>query len=294
MSNTPHENTGALAGLLSVLDIEPMSETAFLGRSPRDGWQRVYGGQVLGQALVAAGRTVDEKRGAHSLHAHFLIGGEPLHPIDYDVECTRDGRSFSTRRVTASQHDRLIFTMTASFQLPEDGFDHEAEMPKAPPPDELPAAEKVMAPYMNQLPEVIRRYWMGERPIEMRPVDMSRYLDRRKRRPQQLIWLRANGKLPDDLKLHQSVLAYASDFTLLDTALIAHGRLLFDSDLQLASLDHALWFHRPFRADDWILYAQDSPSAYGGRGFCRGSMFSREGHLIASTAQEGVMRKKHI
>jgi acyl-CoA thioesterase-2 len=277
-----------------VLDIEPMSETAFLGRSPRDGWQRVYGGQVLGQALVAAGRTVDEKRAAHSLHAHFLIGGEPLHPIDYDVERTRDGRSFSTRRVRASQHDRLIFTMTASFHVPEDGFDHEAEMPKAPPPDELPAAEKVMAPYMNQLPEVIRRYWMGERPIEMRPVDMSRYLDRRKRRPQQLIWLRANGKLPDDLRLHQSVLAYASDFTLLDTALIAHGRLLFDSDLQLASLDHALWFHRPFRADDWILYAQDSPSAYGGRGFCRGSMFSREGHLIASTAQEGVMRKKQI
>jgi acyl-CoA thioesterase-2 len=294
MSNTAHDNTGALAGLLSVLDIEPMSETAFLGRSPRDGWQRVYGGQVLGQALVAAGRTVDEKRAAHSLHAHFLIGGEPLHPIDYDVERTRDGRSFSTRRVRASQHDRLIFTMTASFHVPEDGFDHEAEMPKAPPPDELPAAEKVMAPYMNQLPEVIRRYWMGERPIEMRPVDMSRYLDRRKRRPQQLIWLRANGKLPDDLRLHQSVLAYASDFTLLDTALIAHGRLLFDSDLQLASLDHALWFHRPFRADDWILYAQDSPSAYGGRGFCRGSMFSREGHLIASTAQEGVMRKKQI
>jgi acyl-CoA thioesterase-2 len=151
-----------------------------------------------------------------------------------------------------------------------------------------------MAPFMDKLPEVIRRYWMGERPIEMRPIDMSRYVDRKKQRPQQLIWLRANGTLPDDPKLHQCVLAYASDFTLLDTALIAHGRLLFDPDLQLASLDHALWFHRPFRADDWILYAQDSPNAFGGRGFCRGSMFSSEGRLIASTAQEGVIRKKRV
>lgn len=291
MSNNPSAGSGALSSLLSILDIEPMSATTFLGRSPRDGWQRVYGGQVLGQALVAASRTVEDGRDAHSIHAHFLVGGEPNHPIDYDVECTRDGRSFSTRRVKALQHDKLIFTMTASFHIPEPGFDHQIEMPAVPPPEDLPVAESVMAPVIDKLPEVIKRYWMGERPIEMRPVDMSRYLERRKRNPQQLIWLRANGTLPNDPKLHQSVLAYASDFTLLDTALIAHGHLLFDPGLQLASLDHALWFHQPFRADEWILYAQDSPRAHGGRGFCRGSLFSRDGKLVASTAQEGLVRQ---
>ena len=290
MARNIPKNGPALETLLSILDLEQVSDTQFRGVSPKDGWQRVYGGQVLGQALVAASRTVDEARTAHSLHANFLVGGEPDHPITYEVERTRDGGSFSSRRVSAAQHGRIIFTMTASFHAQEHGFEHQTEMPDVPPPESLPGADQVMAPFLDKFPEVIRRYWMGDRPFEMRPVDMSRYWSRKKQRPVQHIWLRANGKLPGDQKLHQCMLSYASDFTLLDTALIAHGRLLFDSELQLASLDHALWFHRPFKADDWLLYSQDSPNAFGARGFCRGSIFTRDGILVASVAQEGLIR----
>jgi acyl-CoA thioesterase-2 len=260
--------------------------------SPTDGWQRVYGGQVLGQALVAATRTVEEPRLAHSLHGYFILPGDPAHPIIYEVERTRDGASFTTRWVKAIQNGRAIFTMGVSFHRPEEGFDHQAEMPAVPAPESLPSATDLMNQLIDKLPENMRSYWMRDRPVDMRPVDVSRYLGRDKRLPVQQIWMRANGALPDDPKLHQSVLAYASDFTLLDTALIAHGKLLFDVDIQLASLDHALWFHRPFRADDWLLYVQDSPSASGARGFCRGSFFARDGRLVASAVQEGLMRRR--
>jgi acyl-CoA thioesterase-2 len=185
-----------------------------------------------------------------------------------------------------------MFIMSASFQKEEASYEHAAPMPDVPPPEALPSATELMAKLIDVLPASMRAYWSQERPIDMRPVDMSRYLGREPRSPVQHIWMRSNARLPDDLKLHQCVLAYASDFTLLDTALIAHGKLLFDSDIQLASLDHALWFHRPFRADEWLLYAQDSPSAHGARGFCRGSVFTRDGLLIASVAQEGLMRKR--
>lgn len=282
----------ALDTLKMVLDLEPLDVDIYRGISPADGWQRVYGGQVLGQALVAAVRSVDSGRIAHSLHAYFLLAGDPAHPIIYQVERTRDGGSFTTRRVKATQHGQTIFIMACSFHKPEEGYEHQLPMPEVPPPEEVPSADGLIARFVEQLPENMRCYWTRERPIEMRPVDMSRYLSRHKQAPVQHIWMRANGRLPDDPKLHQCVLAYASDFTLLDTALIAHGKLLFDPDLQLASLDHALWFHRPFRADDWLLYSQDSPNASASRGFCRGSVFTRGGQLIASSAQEGLVRRK--
>jgi len=292
MANVTRAPAPALAALMSILDLEPLDQNLFRGLSPTDGWQRVYGGQVLGQALVAATRTVEEPRLAHSLHGYFILPGDPAHPIIYEVERTRDGASFTTRWVKAIQNGRAIFTMGVSFHRPEEGFDHQAEMPSVPAPESLPSATDLMNQLIDKLPENMRSYWMRDRPVDMRPVDVSRYLGRDKRLPVQQIWMRANGTLPDDPKLHQSVLAYASDFTLLDTALIAHGKLLFDVDIQLASLDHALWFHRPFRADDWLLYVQDSPSASGARGFCRGSFFARDGRLVASAVQEGLMRRR--
>jgi acyl-CoA thioesterase-2 len=292
MSAGPEQPSPALAGLLEVLDLEPLEVNLFRGTSPQNGWQRVYGGQVLGQALIAAGRTVDEPRTAHSLHGYFLLGGDPAQPIIYEVERIRDGGSFTTRRVKAIQHGRIIFVMSASFQKDEEGFEHALPMPDVPPPEALPSAAERVAELIDALPEDMREYWQRENPIELRPVDVSRYLSREPHPPFQQIWLRANGPLPDDPRLHQCVLAYASDFTLLDTALIAHGKLLFDRDIQLASLDHALWIHGPFRVDDWLLYAQDSPSASGARGFCRGSFFTRDGRLVASTAQEGLIRKR--
>jgi acyl-CoA thioesterase II len=285
----PHS---ALAALLSILDLEQLERNLFRGQSPKQGWQRVYGGQVLGQALVAAVRTVEEPRAAHSMHAYFLLGGDPAHPIIYDVERLRDGGSFTTRRVKAIQHGRPIFTMSVSFHKAEEGFTHHSNMPNVPMPESLPSEQELKRQLLAHLPANMRGYWQRERPIEMRPVDIARYLKREKAAPVQHIWMRANGRLPDDLKLHQCVLAYASDFTLLDTALIAHGKLLFDTDIQLASLDHALWLHRPFRADDWLLYSQDSPSAHGARGFCRGSVYTRDGLLVASVAQEGLLRKR--
>ena len=284
-------SSGALDGLLSILDLEPLEENLFRGRSPQEGWQRVYGGQVLGQALVAAVRTVPPERIAHSLHAYFLLGGDPTRPIVYNVDRVRDGRSFTTRRVTAIQHGRPMFVMSVSFHIAEPGLDHQNAMPKVPPPEDLPSEQQLKAKLLAHLPENMRSYWERERPIEMRPVDVSRYFARQKGAPEQMVWMRASGRLPDAFPLHQCVLAYASDFTLLDTALIAHGKLMFDRDMQLASLDHALWFHRPFRADEWLLYAQDSPSSHGARGFCRGNVFTRDGQLIASVCQEGLMRE---
>lgn len=289
---SPAPEGSALASLISILDLEPLEVNLFRGRSPQDGWQRVFGGQVLGQALVAAGRTVDEDRTAHSFHAYFLVAGDPTRPIIYEVERTRDGGSFSTRRVKAIQHGTIIFAMSVSFHKAEAAFEHQARMPDVPPPEKLASATELIRQFIDQLPKSMAEYWRRERPIEMKPVDMSRYLSRQPAEPQQHIWIRSNGLLSDDLRLHQCVLAYASDFTLLDTALIAHGRVLFDPDIQLASLDHAMWLHRPFRADDWLLYAQDSPSTHGARGLCRGSFFTRDGRLVASVAQEGLIRHR--
>lgn len=281
----------ALDQLLSILDLEQLEVNLFRGLSPQVGWQRVFGGQVIGQALVAAHRTV-EARPAHSLHAYFLRAGDPSIPIIYDVDRIRDGGSFTTRRVVAIQHGRAIFSMSASFHKDEPGLQHQIRMPDVPPPESLPSEAELKAQLMDRLPPQVKIYWERERPIEIRPVDLSRYLAPESRAASQQVWIKATGKLGDDLALHQCVLAYASDFTLLDTALIAHGRFIFDLRLMLASLDHALWFHRPFRADDWLLYAQDSPCSGAGRAFCRGMLFTRDGALVASTAQEGLLRER--
>jgi len=286
------KSPSAIDNLLSILDLEPLEDNLFRGRSPQHSWQRVFGGQVLGQALVAAVRTVEPERVAHSLHAYFLLGGDPARPIVYSVERVRDGGSFTTRRVTAIQHGRPMFVMSVSFHKAEPGLDHQSTMPEVPAPEDLPSEQDLKAKLLAYLPENMRAYWERERPIELRPVDVSRYFARERRPPVQHVWMRATGSLPDDFPLHQCVLAYASDFSLLDTALIAHGKLMFDKDIQLASLDHALWFHRPFRADEWLLYAQDSPNSHGARGFCRGSIFTRAGELVASVAQEGLMRQR--
>jgi acyl-CoA thioesterase-2 len=292
MSDDTPRPPGAIENLISILDLEPLEQNLFRGRSPQQGWQRVFGGQVLGQALVAAVRTVSEERFAHSLHAYFLLPGDPSLPIIYEVERTRDGGSFTTRRVKAIQHGRTMFAMSVSFHLNEPGYDHQIAMPKVPFPEDLPTEADLKTKMLAILPPELRSYWERERPIELRPVDVSRYFAREKRNPEQCIWMRASGRLPDTLSLHQCVLAYASDFSLLDTALIAHGKLMFDKDVQLASLDHALWLHRPFRADEWLLYAMDSPSSHGARGFCRGSVYTRDGTLVASVAQEGLMRQR--
>jgi len=279
--------------LLSLLDLEPIEVNIFRGNSPVDSWQRVFGGQVLGQALVAATRTVDEKRLAHSLHAYFLRPGDPKIPILYEVERARDGRSFTTRRVVAIQHGRSIFNMSASFHTGEEGFDHQIKMPDVPPPEDLKSMRELRAEIADKLPPEMARWWSRERPIELRPINPRDHVNPDKLAPNQYVWVRASDTLPDIMSLHQCVLAYASDMTLLDTSLFPHAASgLLDRSVQMASLDHAMWFHRPFRADQWLLYVQDSPSAYGSRGFNRGSLFTRDGILVASVAQEGLIRRR--
>jgi acyl-CoA thioesterase-2 len=279
----------ALSMLLEILDLEAIETNIFRGVSPKDRWQRVYGGQVLGQALMAAQRTV-EGRACHSLHAYFLRPGDPKTPILYEVDRSRDGGSFTARRVVAIQNGQAIFTMAASFQAEEKGLEHQFEMPDAPAPETLPSEKQLRIELAADLPEEVHSWIMRDRPIEIRAVDPRNRFVRAPHPPSQMVWVRAVGKLPDDVALHQCVLAYASDTTLLDTSLLPHGYSVFSKGMQLASLDHAMWFHRPFRADEWMLYVQDSPSASGARGFNRGSVFARDGALIASVAQEGLIR----
>jgi len=278
-----------LQDLIRLLDLEKIELNLFRGVSPREGWQRVFGGQVIGQALVAAGRTV-EGRTAHSFHAYFLRPGDPEVPILYDVDRIRDGTSFTTRRVVAIQHGRPIFNLQASFQVEEPGFEHQAEMPKVRGPDGLKSETELRMEVADRLPERMRPIFTRARPIEVRPIDPQDEFDPEPRPPVQHVWFRAVDRLPDDPALHQCVLAYASDLTLLDTSTLPHAVSWWNDKLQSASLDHAMWFHRPFRADEWLLYAQDSPSASGARGFNRGSVFTRDGKLVASVTQEGLIR----
>jgi acyl-CoA thioesterase-2 len=284
----------ALQDVLAILDIEQLEVNLFRGRSPQSRWQRVFGGQVIGQALVAACRTVEDVavRPPHSLHAYFLLGGDPKVPIIYEVDRIRDGRSFTTRRVMAIQHGRPIYSMSVSFHLVEEGWTHQLPMPDVPKPDELPGEAEVRDRLMPLMSEPVRRYFQRERPIELRPVEYGRYLAQKLEGDRFHIWIRATGRLPDEPAIHQCVLAYASDMTLLDTALIPLGKTVFNEDVMAASLDHALWFHRPFRADEWLLYAQDSPNLGGGRGLARGSIFASNGTLVASVAQEGLLRQR--
>jgi acyl-CoA thioesterase-2 len=286
--------SSAITSLLATLDLEPLEVNLFRGRSPQVGWQRVFGGQVIGQALVAACRTVEDvgNRPPHSLHAYFLLPGDPKVPIIYEVDRIRDGKSFTTRRVIAIQHGHAIFTMAVSYHRAEPGLDHQAKMPDVPKPEDLPSEEDLKQRILPMMPEAARRYYERERPIELRPVEYERYMGAKFEDGRFHVWIKATGTLPDEPAIHQCVLAYASDMTLLDAALIPHGRTVFEKEIMAASLDHALWFHRPFRADEWLLYAQDSPSLHGARGFARGLIFARDGTLVASVAQEGLLRER--
>ncbi len=286
--------SSAIKDVLDILDLERLEVNLFRGRSPQSRWQRVFGGQVIGQALVAACRTVDEiaTRPPHSLHAYFLLGGDPKVPIIYEVDRIRDGRSFTTRRVTAIQHGRAIFSTQVSFHGSEPGLEHQLPMPNIPKPEDLPSESDLRAKMLPLIPDPIRRYYERDRPIELRPVEYRRYLGEKTDGDRFHVWIRATGRLPDEPAIHQCVLAYASDMTLLDAALVPHGKTVFNEDIMAASLDHAMWFHRPFRADEWLLYAQDSPNMGGARGFSRGSIFSRDGNLVASVAQEGLLRQR--
>jgi acyl-CoA thioesterase-2 len=275
--------------VLDLLDLERIEENIFRGRSPKDRIQRVFGGQVLGQALMAAGFTVD-RRLCHSLHAYFLRAGDPKVPILYEVDRSRDGASFSARRVVAIQHGRPIFTLEASFQRDQAGYDHAFEMPKAPPPESLESDDVLRARIADRLPPELRDWALRPRPIETRPIDPRPYFAPAPRPPREMHWIRASGELPDNPALHQCVLAFASDMSIIETGMLPHGLGWYDNKVQLASLDHAMWFHRPFRADAWLLFVQDSPSASGGRNFNRGTIYSRDGALVASVAQEGLMR----
>jgi acyl-CoA thioesterase-2 len=276
----------AVDDLIELLDLEPIEVNIFRGVSPKDDRQRVFGGQVAGQALVAAARTVGDDRLVHSMHAYFLRPGDPSIPILYEVDRIRDGRSFTTRRVVAIQHGQAIFNLSTSFQVPEEGLEHDFEMPEVPPPDGLPDRRARMARFADELGDLLDR----PQSIDTRVVDWD-FDDRAEALPPfQRVWLRADGKLPDDPLLHTIVLTYASDMTLLDTALLPHGGSWFEPTLFMASLDHAMWFHRPFRADQWLLYSQDTPNATSGRGLARGLVFTQEGTLVASVVQEGLIR----
>ena len=279
----------AVEDLLALLDLEQIEVNLFRGHSPDVHWQRVFGGQVIGQALTAAYRTVED-RICHSLHAYFIRPGDPKVPILYEVDRARDGKSFTTRRVVAIQHGRQIFNLAASFQTRETGFDHQEAMPEVPPPETLSSEWERRAAVLDRLPPKLKDYFSQPRPIEIRALDPQDYVDPVPMDPKQRVWFRTVRPMPDDVPLNQCLLAYASDMTLLDTCTRPHGVSWVSGKLQMASLDHAMWFHRPFRIDDWLLYAQDSPSASGARGFNRGDVFSRDGRLVASVAQEGLIR----
>lgn len=278
-----------LVDLLELLHLEQLDGDRFRGQSRDIGAPQVFGGQVLGQALMAAGRTV-ENRTAHSLHAYFLRRGDVAAPIEYAVDRARDGSSFSSRRVVAVQHGRAIFHMAASFQRVESGIEHQVVMPEVPGPDGLPDRSEVPAEVLVQLHEKLRTYLLRKRPFLIRPVNPPDLLHPEKTEPVKYVWIKAVDTLPDDPLLHQALFAYVSDYELLSTATLPHAINFRDSNVQMASLDHAVWFHRPFRADEWLLFSYDSPSASGSRGLARGLVFGQDGRLVASTAQEGLMR----
>ena len=278
-----------LDDLLQLLELERIEDNIFRGQSRDIGSAQVFGGQVLGQALSAAHLTVDG-RTAHSLHAYFLRRGDVEAPIVYEVDRARDGGSFSVRRVVAIQHGRPIFNLAASFQKPEAGLEHQAEMPEVRGPDGLQELTDIPAEVLTRLPEKMRRFLTDKRPFEFRPVQTMRFDVVEKLPPLRQVWIRAVDRLPDRNALHQNLLAYVSDYELLGTATLPHGLRFGRGNVMLASLDHALWFHRPFRVDDWLLYSLDSPNASGARGYARGQFFTRDGRLVASSAQEGLVR----
>ena len=284
-----------VAGLLKLLEVKPQGDDQFIGRKKRGGQGRMFGGQVIAQALGAAELTVDPARPAHSLHAYFLRGGSEDYETDYKVERDFDGGSFSNRRVVASQQGRPIFSLTASFQKVEEGLHHvDAQMPDVPPPEELEPEADVRRRFAEKARPEARHLFLDARPIEMRAAEGRHWMNPAAAPPRSHSWFRAVAPLPDDPRVHRAVLAFASDMSLLGTAILPHGLSWARGEVVSASLDHTIWFHEPFRADEWLLYATDSPWSGAGRGFNRGRVFTRDGRLIASVAQEGMIRKRVV
>ncbi|WP_194755422.1 acyl-CoA thioesterase II [Aliidiomarina indica] len=281
-----------LNDLLELLHLESIEQGIYRGQSQDLGFRAVFGGQVMGQALSAAKDTIPEDRAVHSFHSYFLRPGDASKPIIYDVENVRDGKSFSTRRVKAIQFGKPIFYMTASYQTPESGAEHQDTMPEVPGPEGLPSDLDIYREHAELIPESIRNKFISDKPILMRFVTEYNPFRPKACEPKRYVWLKSNGALPDDQRVHQYLLAYASDFNFLPTSLQPHGKTFADPKIQMATIDHAMWFHRPFRMDDWLLYAIDSPSAQGARGLVRGQIFSRDGTLVASTIQEGLIRER--
>ncbi|MBH9987130.1 acyl-CoA thioesterase II [Bartonella sp. W8098] len=283
--------TDRLQHLLSILDLEKIDQNLFRGQSGNSRWQRVFGGHVIAQALVAAHRSVAPDRFIHSLHAYFIRPGDPDRPIIYEVEPLRDGRSFSVRRVVAKQNGVAILSFSSSFQVDEPGLDYQRPMPKnLPQPETLSGEHAIDQAILESAPENIRNYWNEQRPFLIRPIDLEDYLTRDKHQPVQRCWFKLNGKVASTRSLNSALLAYLSDMTLLDTSLIVHGLSIFTPGLIPASLDHSMWFHRPFSLDDWMLYDIESPNTHGARGLSEGYIYTRDGKLIASVAQEGLIR----
>jgi acyl-CoA thioesterase-2 len=277
--------------MINLIRLERLEQNLFRGQSKDIGSKSVFGGQVLAQSLSAAAQTVHEQdRLPHSMHGYFILPGDISRPIIYQVETTRDGGSFSRRRVTAIQHGKAIFHMAASFQAEEQGYEHQSTMPDVPMPEELDETYAAYRGFLEKLPPKYREIFLNERPIDFRPVELVDPFHPEKHPPIRNVWIRATPTVPDDPLLNRCVLAYASDFNLLTTAMLPHGLSFLQKNLQLASLDHAMWFHHPFHVNDWLLYHIDNPSASAARGFCRGSIFNTEGKLVASVAQEGLMR----
>lgn len=283
--------TNVLNQLVDVLKLKQLDELHFEGCSEDLGFRNVFGGQVCGQAMMAAYQTVEQLQ-AHSMHGYFLRAGDPNLPIQYEAQIIRDGSSFSARRIIARQYDKEIFTLNVSFQKPEKGFEHQFNMPDTTEPEVLLSELEMRRRFKHLIPEHLREQFTRDRPIEIRPVNPINYSNPDVRAPYKQNWFRAVGKLPDDLALHHCILAYASDFGLLGTSMLPHGVSFAQKDMQVTSLDHAIWFHRPFRVDEWLLYDMDSPSASNGRGFNRGNIYNQKGHLIASVCQEALIRKR--
>jgi acyl-CoA thioesterase II len=279
-----------LEDLLGLLKLEPIEENLFRGRSQDLGFRQLFGGQVLGQALSAASRTVEPERRVHSLHGYFLRPGDASLPVVYTVDRVRDGGSFTTRRVVAIQKGQPIFTVMASFHAEESGYSHQARMPDVEGPEGIPTEIELLSQHAHRFPERLREKFLGEKPIEMRPVTHVDWFAPEKCEPLKYVWFRANGELPDDPQVHRYLLAYASDFNLITTAMQPHGVTVVQRNIQVASLDHALWFHGELRMNEWLLYAMDSPWAGSGRGLSRGHIFTRDGKLVASVVQEGLIR----
>jgi len=280
------------ADLVALLELEPIELDIYRGDNRNIGTGRIFGGQVLAQALVAAARTVDEERPLHSMHGYFILPGDLAVPVVYFVDRLRDGGSFSTRRVTGIQHGSAIFSMSSSFHRPEEGFEHQTEMPDVPDPESLRPELDIIRERADEIPEPLRAILTQDRPLDFRPTDGSDPFDTSVRAPTRSHWVRAIGPVGDNPVHHQALLAYASDYGLLAAALRPHGVSLRDPSMMVASLDHSIWFHRAVRMDDWMLYVADSPAACGARGFTRGTFYTRSGELVASVAQEGLVRRK--